>query len=153
MLLCFVTTFTPWQKIRKKTQRNSANFRSFISQKRLPQFSWNLECEVMTLAGISTAKIVWFCKSVTELRVHENHIIFLPVNNSRVWHASFLGHTTHYHVSWYMLLSKMTHAVQHTVADKKKFTLRATEFIIISVCVSFPFLFIKHCTKRWAVSS
>jgi len=38
-------------------------------------------------------------------------------------------------------------------SGQKKFTfaLRAMEFIIISVCV--PFLFFKHCTKCWAVSS
>jgi len=32
------------------------------------------------LAGISTAKIVWFRQSFTELSMHENYIIVLPVN-------------------------------------------------------------------------
>jgi len=35
------------------------------------------ECEVLTLEGISTAKIVWFR---TKLRIRENHIVVLPVN-------------------------------------------------------------------------
>jgi len=54
----------------------------------------------MTLAGISTAKINWLCWSVMELRIHENRITFLPVNNSWVWRTGFLGRTTHYRVSW-----------------------------------------------------
>jgi len=45
----------------------------------------------MTLAGISTAKLFGFVKSVTELCIRENHII---VNNSRVWRTGFLGRTT-----------------------------------------------------------
>jgi len=92
MLLCFVTTFTPWQKEEKKTHDN---FQGFISRKRLAWFSWNLECEVMTLACISTAKSF----------IRENCIIVLPVNKSRVLHTNFLGCMTHYHVSWYIRYS------------------------------------------------
>jgi len=47
----------------------------------LVQFSWNLKCEAMILAGISKNGLI------TELRKHENRIIVLPVNNSRVWRA------------------------------------------------------------------
>jgi len=88
------------QQQQKKKQRNSANIWRFISWKHLAQFI--LECEVMTLADISTAKISWFRWSVTELRIRENCIIVLPVNNSWVWHAGLLGHTTHYHLSWFL---------------------------------------------------
>jgi len=101
MRLCFITTFVVWRKEEKKW-RNSANIQRFISRKNLAQFSWNLECEVMRLADVSTEEISWLHWSVKELRIHENYIIFLPVNNSRLWHTSFLGHTTHYCVSWYI---------------------------------------------------
>jgi len=59
----------------KKQEKKSASFskvNSYQSRKYLTQFSWNLECEVMTLAGISTAKISWFRWSVTELHIREN---------------------------------------------------------------------------------
>jgi len=111
MRLCFITTFTPWwkeegkkkkKKKRKKKWRNLANFWRFISRKRPVRFSWNLKCEVMTLASISTAKIVLFRWSVMELRIHENCVFVLPVNNSRMWCTGFLGHTTHYRVSWWL---------------------------------------------------
>ena len=52
------------------------------------------------MADESTAKIVVFCKDNTELRMHENHIFFLPVNILTVLSTSFLGRTTHYRVSW-----------------------------------------------------
>jgi len=32
--------------------------------------------------------------------IRENCNIVLLINNSRVWHAGFLGYTTYYHVSW-----------------------------------------------------
>ena len=31
----------------------------------------------------------------------ENHVFLLPINILTVWHAGFLGRTTHYHVSRY----------------------------------------------------
>ena len=34
-----------------------------------------------------------------ELCMHENHVLFLPVNILTVWHASFLDCMAHYHVS------------------------------------------------------
>ena len=34
-----------------------------------------------------------------ELRMHENHVLFLPVIILMVWCADFLGCMTHYHVS------------------------------------------------------
>jgi len=88
----FYDNFCCLTKRRKqKRKKNEETQWSFISQKHLAQFSWHSECEVMTLAGISTAKISWFRWSVMELRIHENHIIVLPVNNSWVWCAGFLG--------------------------------------------------------------
>jgi len=72
----------------------------FISQKCLVQFGWNLTCEVVTLAGISTAKIVLFRQSVTELIIRENCVFLIPVNNSLVWCTGFFGRMTHYRVSW-----------------------------------------------------
>jgi len=41
----------------------------------------------VTLTGISTTKIVWFCESIMELHIFENCIIFLSVDNSLVPHA------------------------------------------------------------------
>jgi len=53
----FYDNFCCLTKKKKNRQgRNSANFRRFISQKHLTWFSWNLECEVMMLTGISTEK-------------------------------------------------------------------------------------------------
>jgi len=91
--LCFMITFTPWRKEKQPIFE--------VIWEILGVFcSWNLKYEVMTLASISTAKIIWFCKSFTEILICENRIIVLPVNNSQVWCTGFLGHTTHYHMSW-----------------------------------------------------
>jgi len=38
------------------------------------------------------------CHGAT-IHIPENCIIVLPINNSRMWHAGFLGCTTHYCVS------------------------------------------------------
>ena len=65
---------------------------------------WNLG--VLTMEGISIAKIVKFCRSRMKLCMCENCVIVYPVNiraYSTVWHAGFLGCTTHYRVSWYTL--------------------------------------------------
>jgi len=59
------TKQTKKKKPQEKKWRNSANIQGFTSRKHLARFSLNLECEVMTLAGISTANISWFCWSVT----------------------------------------------------------------------------------------
>jgi len=61
MHFCFITTFTPLQKEEIKKEK--------IKTKKLSQFlkvhisetpGANLKCEVVTLAGISTAKIALF---------------------------------------------------------------------------------------------
>ena len=39
-----------------------------------------LKCGVLTVEGISTAKIVQFRKSTTKVHIRENRIIVLPVN-------------------------------------------------------------------------
>jgi len=44
------------------------------------------------LAGIFTIKIFWFCENFMVLCMHENYIIVLPVNNSWMWCAGFLGY-------------------------------------------------------------
>jgi len=54
--LCFIATFTPWWK--EKKAKKLVNFWRLISRKRLAWFSWNLKCEVMTLASIFSAKMV-----------------------------------------------------------------------------------------------
>ena len=56
-------------------------------------------CGLLTMEGMSTAKIVSFHKDSTELKLHENCVFFLPVNILTVLRAGFLVHTTHYHVS------------------------------------------------------
>ena len=53
-------------------------------------FSWDLECWVLTVEGISTVKLVQFCTSSTNLRIHENCIVVLLSTYSRVWHTGFL---------------------------------------------------------------
>ena len=50
------------------------------------------------IGGRVHSKIGSFCKDSTELRMHENHVFFLPVSILMVLRAGFLGHTTHYHV-------------------------------------------------------
>ena len=55
--------------------------------------------QVLTLAGISTAKIVVFHKDSTELGMHKNRVFFLFVNILTVLRAGFFGRTTHCHVS------------------------------------------------------
>ena len=54
----------------------------------------NLECGVLTVEGISTAKIIRFHRSSMKLRIHENCVIVVPVNILTVWRAGFLGLTT-----------------------------------------------------------
>jgi len=83
MHLCFITTCTPWRKVEGKLNQ----FQRFISCMRL---SWNLKCEVMTLADISTAKIVCFVKVSWIYK-------YVKINNSWVWRAGFLGCTTHFY--------------------------------------------------------
>ena len=64
---------------RKKTKKLSQFLKSHISE-RLKRFRSNLECGVLKLEGVSTAKIVLFHQGSTELRRCENCIFFLPVN-------------------------------------------------------------------------
>ena len=54
---------------------------------------------MLMLVGVSTAKIVSFCKDSTELRMCENRVFLLPVNILMVLSAGFLGRMTHYRVS------------------------------------------------------
>jgi len=92
-IFVFDNFHTLTKRIRKKMKKLSQFLKVHISE----TLSWNLECEVMTLVDISTIKIIWFYYSVTELRIHENCTIVLPVNNSQ---AGLLGCMTHYCVSW-----------------------------------------------------
>ena len=55
-------------------------FLSRISRELLKRFRSNLVCGVLKLAGVSTAKIVLFNQSSTELRRCENCVFVLPVN-------------------------------------------------------------------------
>ena len=76
----FMVNFILWQKEELKTKKLSQFLKVYISWKRLEQFSWNLECGVLTMESISTAKIVWFRASSMKLRIHENCAIVLPVS-------------------------------------------------------------------------
>ena len=60
--ITFMVTFTPWWK-EEKNEETKPIFWKFKSQKFLVQFSWNLECGVLTLESIFTAKIFLFCWS------------------------------------------------------------------------------------------
>ena len=73
--------------------------KSRISCEHVKRFRSNLECGVLQLEGISTAKIVLFHQGSTELRRCENCVFFLPVNILTVLRAGFLGRMTHYRVS------------------------------------------------------
>ena len=59
----------------------------------------NLVCGLPSLTGTSLANLVPIGLGITELHRCENCIFFLPVNILTVWHAGFLGRTTHYRVS------------------------------------------------------
>ena len=70
------------RKIRRKerkTKKLSQFLKSHISGTR-KRFRSNLECRVLKLEGVSTAKIVLFHQGSTELRRCENCVFFLPVN-------------------------------------------------------------------------
>ena len=51
-----------------------------LGKKALKRFRSNLECGVLKVEGVSTAKIVLFHHGSTELRRCENCVFFLPVN-------------------------------------------------------------------------
>jgi len=116
-------TFIPWWNEEKKITRRrktkpilkGSYLRFAWDMICLAWFSWILECEVMKLAGISTAKIVLLCQSVMELRMRENYIIVLPVNNSRVCRAGFLGCTTQYQLSWFLFYNLQFKPVKHLI--------------------------------------
>ena len=83
---------------RKKTKKLSQFLKSHISG--MPErFCSNLECGVLKLEGMYTAKFILFHQGSTELRRCENCVFFLPVNILTGLRAGFLGRTTHYRVS------------------------------------------------------
>jgi len=102
-----MVTFTPLQKMKKLSQ-----FLKLTSWKYLAQFSWNLGCGILTVEGISTAKIAWFRISSMKLCIHENCIIVLPVNILTSVVRRFLGRTKHYRVSWWLLNPRVTITLQ-----------------------------------------
>ena len=71
----FMVTFTLCQKEGEK-KKLSQFLKVYISE--TPGMI--LECGVLTVKGISTAKIIQFRTSSTKLRMHENCVIVLPVN-------------------------------------------------------------------------
>jgi len=90
MLLCFMTTFTPWQKEQEKNKETLWRFNSWRNLV--------VECEMITLGGIPTTK---------------NHLVSLKAMHRpmHVWKSHYysslmgvahrlLGRTTHYCVSW-----------------------------------------------------
>ena len=82
---------------RKKTKKLSQFLKSHISG--TPEARSNLECGVLKLEGVSTAKIILFHQGSTELRRCENCVFFLPVNILTGVARGFLGRTIHYRVS------------------------------------------------------
>jgi len=93
---CVLWQLSHLDKKKGKKRRNSANLRRFISWKCLVQFSWNLECKVMTLAGISTSKIVWFCwKCQSYVHMKIVLLFFLLITHGCGMPASWgIWHTT-----------------------------------------------------------
>ena len=85
MAFAFYSSFckcaTRGRKIRrkKKNKKLSQFLKSHISGTR-EVFRSNLECGVLKLEGMSTAKIVLFHQGSTELRRCEKCVFFLPVN-------------------------------------------------------------------------
>ena len=102
--ITLIVTFTPWRKEenkqeQKKWKKLSQFLKVYISETN----AWTilLECGVLMVEGIFSAKrSSTKHKSSTKLDIHKNCIIVLPVNIVIMWYAGFLGHTTHYCVSW-----------------------------------------------------
>jgi len=87
--------------------RNSAKLWRFISWKLLRQFSF----KKFRMWGADVGRhfhcknhLGWLKYSIMELSMRENCISDLPVNNSWMWCAGFLGCMTHYCVSWQAIL-------------------------------------------------
>jgi len=89
MHLCFITTFTPWRKKKGKNEETKPVFEgSYLGN----ALNWNLKCEVMSLAGISTAKIVWFVKvSQSYVYVKIALLFFLLITH---WYGALASCTT-----------------------------------------------------------
>ena len=89
------------RKKNKKKKKNEETKPIFevAYRERLKRFRSNLECGVLKVEGVSTAKVVLFHQGSTELRRCENCVFFLPVNILTGLRAGFLGRTTHYRVS------------------------------------------------------
>jgi len=71
-------TFSPYGNFNTLTKRRkkSKKLRQFwknISWKCLVRFCYNLECGILTVEGVSTAKIIWFRKSSTRVRMWTLH--------------------------------------------------------------------------------
>ena len=72
MAFAFYSSFCKCATRGRKIRRKNANF--CISRERLKRFRTNLECGVLKLEGVSTAKIVLFHQSGTGLRRCEKFI-------------------------------------------------------------------------------
>ena len=80
-------------------QRNQVEFGRLIFHDCSKQSCSNLVYGVLKVEDICSIKMIAIQEGSTELHMHENCILFLPVNILMVWHGGFLGCTTHYCVS------------------------------------------------------
>ena len=87
-------------KKKKITKKLSQFLKSHISGTREAiLLKSNLECGVLKLEGMSTAKIFLFHQGSTELQRCENCVFVLPVNILTGVTRRLLGRMTHYRVS------------------------------------------------------
>ena len=75
-----MVTLTPLRKEEKKKEKKEKETKLIFGSSCLAHFSWKLECGLLTVEDISTAKIIRFHTSSTKLCMRENYIIVLPVN-------------------------------------------------------------------------
>ena len=76
-----------------------------ISQKWLEGSYSNFEWGLLCMKANTTVNLILFGWDITEIRMCENRNFVLPVNIlTLLAHTVFLGHTTHYHVSWCLTL-------------------------------------------------
>jgi len=102
MHLCFITTFMPWWKEEKNKETKPIFEGSYLR---------NAQCDLVEIWNVRwwhwptcpLQKLICFVKvSQSYVYVKIEFLFFLLIINSRAWFAGFLGHTTHYRVSWYL---------------------------------------------------
>jgi len=90
---CFMAKNTKRAKWKRSKIRNENEIFLLVSQDRLVWFASNLVCRITHLVELGN-------RSRRYIGVKTTFTLFLPVYIVTVWCASYLGHMTHYHMSW-----------------------------------------------------